>query len=70
MAKELLERRLEEVRRPVTWKISVSRLSILDSYAKWVNREKNEVVEALINTLLDSREFNAHLNNGAIGKGK
>jgi hypothetical protein len=70
MAQELLERRVEEEKRLVTLKLPVSAVNVLDGYSKWLNRDRVEVVEALIKTLLDSREFSSHFNNGSNGKGK
>jgi len=70
MARELLERRVVEEKKPVTVKLAVSKLAIVDAYAKWLGYDRAEVIEALAETLLDSKEFNAYFNNGSNGKGK
>ena len=69
MAKDL-ERLVVEEKKAVTVKVSVSALNILDAYAKWLNRDRVEVLEWLMKGLLDRKDFAQHLNNGSNGKGK
>jgi hypothetical protein len=52
MAKELLARRVEEEKKPVTVKLPVSAVQVLDSYCKYINRDRAEVIEALIQRYL------------------
>ena len=70
MTKELLERRIEEEKKAVTWKLPVSKVNGVKAYAKWKGYSDAEVVEALVDTLLTSREFNEHFHNDSNGKGK
>ncbi len=74
MAKEILQRRVVEEKKPVTVKLPVSALAVLDAYADWTFYERADVLEALIKTLLESKEFSAYFHSGPAfgtnGKGK
>ena len=54
MAKELLEKRVEEPRVVLSIKVKETTLAAIDAYAKSVDRQRYEVIDALVERSLPS----------------